>query len=75
MLFAPIGAFGAMAFTIGKYGFASLGPLREADRHILADFDFVRADRVRRELPGWPVSASVKFLSAHQRRNPAGAGD
>jgi len=23
----PIGAFGAMAFTIGKYGFASLGPL------------------------------------------------
>jgi aerobic C4-dicarboxylate transport protein len=27
MLFAPLGAFGAMAFTIGKYGFASLGPL------------------------------------------------
>jgi aerobic C4-dicarboxylate transport protein len=27
MIFAPIGAFGAMAFTIGKYGFASLGPL------------------------------------------------
>ncbi len=27
MKFAPIGAFGAMAFTIGKYGFASLGPL------------------------------------------------
>ncbi len=27
MRFAPIGAFGAMAFTIGKYGFASLGPL------------------------------------------------
>jgi aerobic C4-dicarboxylate transport protein len=27
MLFAPIGAFGAMAFTIGKYGFTSLGPL------------------------------------------------
>jgi aerobic C4-dicarboxylate transport protein len=27
MLFAPIGAFGAMAFTIGKYGLASLGPL------------------------------------------------
>jgi len=24
---APIGAFGAMAFTIGKYGVASLGPL------------------------------------------------
>ena len=27
MRFAPIGAFGAMAFTIGKYGIASLGPL------------------------------------------------
>jgi aerobic C4-dicarboxylate transport protein len=27
MRLAPIGAFGAMAFTIGKYGFASLGPL------------------------------------------------
>jgi len=26
-LFAPIGAFGARAFTIGKYGVASLGPL------------------------------------------------
>lgn len=27
MRFAPIGAFGAMAFTIGRYGIASLGPL------------------------------------------------
>jgi aerobic C4-dicarboxylate transport protein len=27
MRFAPIGAFGAMAFTLGKYGIASLGPL------------------------------------------------
>jgi aerobic C4-dicarboxylate transport protein len=27
MKFAPIGAFGAMAFTIGKFGIASLGPL------------------------------------------------
>jgi aerobic C4-dicarboxylate transport protein len=27
MLFAPIGAFGAMAFTIGRYGLTSLGPL------------------------------------------------
>src|SRR5712671_3920196 len=24
---APIGAFGAMAFTVGRYGFAALGPL------------------------------------------------
>jgi aerobic C4-dicarboxylate transport protein len=27
MRFAPIGAFGAMAFTIGRYGLESLGPL------------------------------------------------
>jgi len=27
MQFAPIGAFGAMAFTIGQYGLMSLGPL------------------------------------------------
>jgi aerobic C4-dicarboxylate transport protein len=27
MRFAPIGAFGAMAFTVGKYGVAALGPL------------------------------------------------
>jgi len=27
MRFAPIGAFGAMAFTVGKYGVTSLGPL------------------------------------------------
>ena len=27
MRFAPVGAFGAMAFTVGKYGITSLGPL------------------------------------------------
>jgi aerobic C4-dicarboxylate transport protein len=27
MIFAPIGAFGAMAYTVGKFGLASLGPL------------------------------------------------
>jgi aerobic C4-dicarboxylate transport protein len=27
MRFAPIGAFGAMAFTVGRYGIGSLGPL------------------------------------------------
>jgi aerobic C4-dicarboxylate transport protein len=27
MRFAPLGAFGAMSFTVGKYGIASLGPL------------------------------------------------
>jgi aerobic C4-dicarboxylate transport protein len=27
MKFAPVGAFGAMAFTVGKYGITALGPL------------------------------------------------
>lgn len=27
MRFAPLGAFGAMAFTVGRYGIAALGPL------------------------------------------------
>lgn len=27
MKFAPVGAFGAMAYTVGKFGLASLGPL------------------------------------------------
>lgn len=27
MQFAPVGAFGAMAYTVGKFGLASLGPL------------------------------------------------
>jgi aerobic C4-dicarboxylate transport protein len=27
MRFTPIGAFGAMAFTVGRYGIGSLGPL------------------------------------------------
>ena len=27
MRFAPLGAFGAMAFTVGRYGLSSLGPL------------------------------------------------
>ncbi len=42
MKFAPIGAFGAMAYTVGKFGLASLGPLarpaRSADRNFLAYF-------------------------------------
>ena len=48
MHFAPIGAFGAMAFTIGKYGLSSLGPLLQPDRVVLGDFDSLRLHCVRR---------------------------
>jgi aerobic C4-dicarboxylate transport protein len=34
MRFAPIGAFGAMAYTVGRYGLVSLGPLVK----LIADF-------------------------------------
>jgi aerobic C4-dicarboxylate transport protein len=36
MRFAPIGAFGAMAFTVGKYGIVALGPLAK----LIATFYF-----------------------------------
>ena len=48
MRLAPIGAFGAMAFTVGRYGLASLGPLAEVDRHLLRHLHFVRAHRAGR---------------------------
>ncbi|MGT2494539.1 hypothetical protein ACU4GD_39150 [Cupriavidus basilensis] len=32
---APLGAFGAMAFTIGKYGLGLAGAAAQADRHLL----------------------------------------
>ena len=35
MRLAPVGAFGAMAFTVGKYGIKSIGSLGPADRHVL----------------------------------------
>ncbi len=43
---APIGAFGAMAFTVGRYGIASLGPLCKVDLacvlyHLLTGFVLV----------------------------------
>jgi aerobic C4-dicarboxylate transport protein len=47
MRFAPIGAFGAMAFTIGKYGLASLGAAAAVNCVVLADVDFVCDHRVR----------------------------
>jgi hypothetical protein len=42
----PVGAFGAMAFTIGQYGIGTLANLA-ADRHLLRDGAAVRARRAR----------------------------
>ena len=48
---APIGAFGAMAFTIGKYGIGSVANLADAGRHLLPDVAALRARRARRRRP------------------------
>jgi aerobic C4-dicarboxylate transport protein len=61
MRLAPIGAFGAMAFTVGKYGIASLGPLAK----LIATFYFTSILFVLLILGavGWLAGFSiVKFL-------------
>ena len=61
MRLAPIGAFGAMAFTVGKYGIASLGPLAKLIvTFYLTSIFFVLAVL---GLVGWIAGFSIiKFL-------------
>ena len=47
MKVAPIGAFGAMAFTIGKYGVGLAAVARQADGHVLPDLPGVHPGRAR----------------------------
>ncbi len=65
---APIGAFGAMAFTIGKYGIGSLDQPRRADRHLLPHLGAVRrARRAGRGRPGQRLlDLSADRLSARR---------
>ena len=72
MRLAPIGAFGAMAFTIGKYGLASLGPLLRLIGIVLDHFDSVRLYRVRRSRMAGGIQPA-EIPAAHQRRNSSGA--
>ena len=63
MKVAPIGAFGAMAFTIGKYGVGTPGLARLSDARFYATcliFVFVRA---RAWSPGSPASRSSSSSS------------
>ena len=60
MRLAPIGAFGAMAFTVGRYGVGSLlslGQLMAGDVHHLPA---VRLRRARRASPAPSASASSR---------------
>ncbi|HWR45044.1 dicarboxylate/amino acid:cation symporter [Sporomusa sp.] len=62
MKIAPIGVFGAMAFTIGKYGIASLGPLAKLLGCFYATcaiFIFVVLGSIAR----WANVSILKFLS------------
>ena len=73
MRFAPIGAFGAMAFTIGKYGLASLGPLAKliATFYVTSIlFVLVVLGAIAR-IAGFSI---VKFSPLYQRGGPAGVG-
>ena len=47
MRLAPLGAFGAMAFTVGRYGIKSIGSLGHADRHLLRRLHLLRRRRAR----------------------------
>ena len=48
---APLGAFGAMAFTVGAYGLASLWNLDRLGRNVLFDQHPVRGAGARRDRP------------------------
>ena len=68
MKLAPIGAFGAMAFTVGRYGIASLGPLAKLiGVFYITCFLFVL---LIFGVIGWACGFNiVKFLIVHQGRN------
>ena len=66
MKVAPIGAFGAMSFTIGKYGVASLLPLAKLMRLLLRDVSDLHLCCAR---PHCPLSRlqPLEIHQVHQR--------
>ncbi|RMO15125.1 C4-dicarboxylate transport protein 3 [Pseudomonas savastanoi pv. phaseolicola] len=70
MRLAPLGAFGAIAFTIGKYGFGSLFSL---DGLRLPDLRSVRDLRTRADMPLQRVQP-LEIPAFHQGRTVHGAG-
>ena len=67
MKVAPIGAFGAMAFTIGKYGVGSLRLARQADGHVLRDVPVLHLRRARPDRPR-PRLLDLEVHQVHQGR-------
>jgi aerobic C4-dicarboxylate transport protein len=71
MRFAPIGAFGAFAFTVGKFGVASTREPRKFDRNLLSHVGVIRSGRTRRDSAPHRVLA-VGVFALSQRRDLAG---
>jgi aerobic C4-dicarboxylate transport protein len=62
---APVGAFGAMAFTIGKYGRRRSRRSRRAGRDLLSHLDPVRRARARldRRAAGFSIFRLLRYLA------------
>ena len=60
---APIGAFGAMAFTIGTYGIGSLLPMLKLIGTFYLDLDRLRRRRARPRSRGWCGFNILRFLA------------
>lgn len=74
MRLAPLGAFGAMAFTIGKYGVGTTGATRPADRVLLHYLYPVRGGGVGQHRPRQRLQ-HLQIRQLHQRRTVDRAGD
>ena len=74
MKFAPIGAFGAMAFTVGRYGIKSLGPLAK----FIGTFWLTSALFIIIVMGAiaWAAGFNIfRFLALHQGRDYPGTGN
>ena len=69
MKFAPIGAFGAMAYTVGRFGLASLGPLAKliGTFWLTSTLLFVLSSSA--PSVGSPASTSFASLSTSRKRS------
>ena len=74
MRFAPIGAFGAMAFTIGKYGVGTLRLAGHADALRLCHMLSLRLRRAGPDRPPHGLQP-LAVPALHQGGNPDRAGD
>ena len=74
MRLAPLAAFGAMSFTVGKYGLGSIVSLGQADGHDVPHLRPVRGGRARLHLVALGLQP-VEVPEVHQGRDLHGAGD